>query len=110
MQKRDDSESDTPTGLTSVPWLVVDVRARPGYRLHVRFIDGTEGEVDLSVLLLAPTAGVFIPLRDPALFEQATVVDGAVTWPGDLDLAPDAMHEELKRNGIWIVEPFSAPR
>jgi hypothetical protein len=48
---------------------------------------------------------VFSHLSDPVKFSQVTVVGGAVTWPGELDLAPDAMHEEIKqRGGEWVVD------
>jgi len=43
-------------------------------------------------------------LRDPALFSAVYVDHGAVTWPGEIDLAPDAMHDEIRAKGIWIVE------
>ena len=86
--------------------MVVEVSVLPNYRLHVRFVDGTQGVVDLSRLLASPTARVFTPLRDRVRFVEAHVRDGVVRWPGDLDLAPDAMHDELKGNGLWIVEPF----
>jgi hypothetical protein len=26
-----------------------------------------------------------------------------VWWPGDLDLAPDAMHAEIKAHGRWVL-------
>jgi hypothetical protein len=26
-----------------------------------------------------------------------------VAWPGQLDLAPDAMHDELVANGEWVL-------
>jgi hypothetical protein len=29
---------------------------------------------------------------------------GAVSWPGDLDLAPDAMHAAIKEHGTWILD------
>jgi hypothetical protein len=86
--------------------VVTDVSVLPGYRLHVTFVDGTAGEVDASALILAPNAGVFAPLRDPDLFAEARVTHGVVTWPGDLDLAPDAMHDEIEANGFWKLEPF----
>jgi hypothetical protein len=35
------------------------------------------------------------------LFSQATLVYGAVTWLGELDLAPDAMYDEIKATGEW---------
>jgi len=56
-------------------------------------------------LVLAEDAGVFVALRDPAVFAQAYIEHGVVTWPGELDLAPDAMYDEIKANGSWIVEP-----
>ena len=34
---------------------------------------------------------------------QVMVSLGAVTWPGDLDLSPDAMHREIKERGKWII-------
>jgi hypothetical protein len=43
-------------------------------------------------------------LKDPSLFAQARCDEGFVAWPGDLDLAPDAMHEEIKARGVWVLE------
>ena len=43
--------------------------------------------------------GVFSHLNDPAKFREVAVVNGAVTWPGGLDLAPDAMYQEIKLHG-----------
>jgi len=84
-----------------MPWRVVTVEALPGFRLHVRFVDGTEGEADLSALIHSSGAGVFAALADPALFAQAFVEHGAVTWPGEIDLAPDAMYAAIKKSGTW---------
>ena len=75
------------------------------FRLHVEFIDGSTGEVDLKEFLASDKieGSVFEPLRDPSLFGQAYVELGAVTWPNGTDLAPDAMHEEIRRHGRWVV-------
>lgn len=72
------------------------MRVLPDYRLFVRFADGMEGEYDLTSFLFEGDAGVFEHLRDPAEFAKAYVSDGAVTWPGELDLAPDAMYEDIR--------------
>jgi hypothetical protein len=42
------------------------------------------------------TRAFFVPLRDANLFNQVFIDYGAVTWPGELDLAPDGMYETLK--------------
>ncbi|MDR0781307.1 MAG: DUF2442 domain-containing protein [Pseudomonadales bacterium] len=82
-----------------MPWRVVAVQALPDWRLHVRFLDGTEGTVDLAALVHSPGAGVFAALANPALFAQVFVEYGAVTWPGEIDLAPDAMYAQIKKAG-----------
>ena len=56
----------------------------------------------MSALVHSPDAGVFVA-ADPDVFSQTFVLYGAVTWPGELDLAPDAMYDEIKANGEWIL-------
>lgn len=74
------------------------------YRLAVRFVDGTEGEVDVSHLVLSDGAGVFEALRDPAVFNRVGLEHGSVVWPGELDLAPDAMYDAVRADGYWVPE------
>jgi len=62
-------------------------------------MDGTRGEVDLSRLIKKENAGVFTELRDPALFAQVYLEYGVVMWPGEIDLAPDVMYDEIKQKG-----------
>jgi len=81
-----------------------DVIPLPGHRLAVRFFDGTTGTVDMSARVRSPDAGVFAVLADPQRFAEVFVDYGVVTWPGELDLAPDAMHTELKNHGEWLLE------
>ena len=83
---------------------VAEVRADRNFSLWVKFFDGTEGTVEMSALVHSPNAGVFAALADPARFAQARVELGAVTWPGDLDLAPDAMYAALRQHGVWKPE------
>jgi CubicO group peptidase (beta-lactamase class C family) len=96
-------QDPTPGLIPSAPWRVSAVEVLPAYKLKVRFIDGTEGTVDMSRLICDPGAGVFASLRDPAAFSQAYVESGAVSWPGEIDLAPDAMHQEIRKNGEWLL-------
>jgi hypothetical protein len=83
---------------------VAEVRVESGYRLVVRFFDGTEGTVDMSGLVHSPNAGVFAALADADCFAMAGIELGAVTWPGGLDLAPDAMYAALREHGLWKPE------
>ena len=102
MRKEQGSDADSSAGLSDpVPWHVVDVRPAGGYRLVVTFADGTRGEVDLSRLVASDDAGVFEQLRDPAMFARVGLAHGAVTWPNGVDLAPDAMYDEIKAESRW---------
>ena len=92
-----------PPIICNQPDDVAEVIPLDGCRLHVRFCDGTKGEVDMTALVHSPNAGVFAQLADPNRFAKVHVQYGVVTWPGDLDLAPDAMYTEVKKNGIWVL-------
>jgi hypothetical protein len=87
-------------------WRVRDVRVLEHGVLDVQFVDGTQGVVDLRPRLgragIART--IFAPLCDPEFFAHASVHLGAVEWPGEIDLAPDAMYDEIRANGHWILD------
>jgi hypothetical protein len=100
----DGSASVAPSIRPAAPWRVRFVDVLPGYRLKVGFVDGLEGLVDMKKMVWSTSAGVFEALREPVIFSQATVVLGAVTWPGELDLAPDAMYDEIKADGEWVLD------
>jgi hypothetical protein len=104
---RNQAESTQDSTLGVIPcasWRVIEVHTLTGYRLAVRFVDGTTGEVDLSCLIMSDNAGIFAQFRDLAVFAQAHVEYGVVVWPGEIDLAPDAMYDEIKKQGQWIPE------
>jgi hypothetical protein len=85
------------------PWRVTEVEALPGFRLRVAFADGLTGIVDLSAMIHSPNAGVFAALADPSRFAQVRLEYGAVAWPGDLDLAPDAMYDAIQKQPAWVL-------
>jgi uncharacterized protein DUF2442 len=101
-KQRDATESTAPGIIPAAPWRVTSVQALTGYCLRVCFVDGTEGTVDLSRLITGEDAGGFATLRDSELFSQASLEYGTVMWPGELDLAPDAMYDAIKANGRWV--------
>jgi hypothetical protein len=67
-----------------------EAKALPGYRLELRFDNGDNGIVDLSEFV---GRGVFASWEQPGVFEQVAVTsEGAVEWPGELDMCPDALY------------------
>lgn len=81
-------------------WDVVFVEPVNHLELAVRFLDGLEGTITIKSSYLT---GVFESLKDTEYFNQVYVDHGVVMWPGELDLAPDAMYKEIKSKGVWII-------
>jgi len=90
-------------------WDVVEVKPEPDYRLFVRFKDGLEGHVHLRPEELT---GALAPLRDEKFFERVFIEYGAVAWPGEIDLAPDAMYAQIasQRQGEQHAGPVQSHR
>jgi hypothetical protein len=83
-------------------WDVVEVKPEAHYCLFVRFKDGVAGRLQLRPDELT---GALAPLRDEQFFRQVFIDYGAVAWPGEIDLAPDAMYAQIagQRDGIQQV-------
>jgi len=102
--KKDYAPRITPEIVPKAPWRVAEVRPLPEFRLWVRFNDGLVGTVNMAQMIHSSAAGGFVVLRDKELFNQVALEYGAVMWPGGVDLAPDAMHDAISRDGEWVVE------
>ena len=74
---------------------VTDARHVHGFTIHVRFSDGSEGDVDLEAELYGE---VFEPLKDPMLFKQFSVHPElhTITWPNGADFAPEFLYEKIQ--------------
>jgi hypothetical protein len=73
-------------------WDVIKVKPEPDLHLFVRFKDGLTGRVQLRREELT---GALAPLRDEQFFGRVFIDCGAVAWPGNIDLAPDAIYAEV---------------
>ena len=94
------AEEDFAVGISACSPPVVRVATAGALTLRVEFADGLQGQVRF---LPSHLSGVFEALKDPDYFAQAAVQRGAVTWPGEIDLAPDAMYDAIKCEGQWLL-------
>jgi hypothetical protein len=69
---------------------VVRVAPRHDFTLELEYANG-----ELRLFDMAPWLSVrpWLPLRAWSLFRQARVHYGTVTWPGDLDMAPETLYD-----------------
>jgi hypothetical protein len=72
--------------------LLTEARPLEAYVVHVRFEDGTTGDVDLAYL--AELDGIFEPLRDLDYFRKlsADPEAGTIVWPNAADIAPETLY------------------
>jgi hypothetical protein len=77
---------------------VISIEKGGGYRLGIRFSDGTFGEHDFSDLA-AESGSMIEPLRDAAYFARVFLDFGALTWPNGFDIAPEWLRREMASAG-----------
>ena len=65
-----------------------------GFRLRLRFSDGSEGVHDFTALVNEP-GPMLEPLRDEAYFARVFLEFGAPTWPNGFDIGPEWLRREM---------------
>jgi Protein of unknown function (DUF2442) len=68
---------------------VKSVRALDDYELEVSFENGERRRFDVKPFL---SRGIFVRLKNPALFRAVRAVAGSIEWPGGLDLSYDTLY------------------
>ena len=72
---------------------VQSVEPKEGFKVNIRFTDGSSREVNLSPYLRGP---IFEPIRnDPDLFGSMQVEEGTIAWPNGADIDPDVLYYGL---------------
>lgn len=84
---------------------VVEVRPLGGHRLHLRFEDGVEGDLDLGEMI--DFKGIFAALRDEMEFAKVRVYPelGTIVWPNGADLDPDVLYSRIVGEPIDLATP-----
>jgi hypothetical protein len=85
---------------------ITDAKVAGRFQVSLRFDDGTSGTLDLGHLA---GRGVFSAWLQDGVFERLSISpEGALQWPGDLDLCPDSLY--LLVSGKSAAEVFPALR
>ena len=69
---------------------VCEVEAYPDFNLCLHFNNGEKRKFDMKPYLQYP---VFSRLGNKAFFSLARVEYGTVTWPGEVDIAPETLYD-----------------
>jgi hypothetical protein len=83
---------------------IIGVQPLGDYRLHLRFEDGIEGQVDVAQLMAF--SGVFAPLQKRDYFTQVTVDPelGTICWPNGADLDADVLYSLITGEPLPVFE------
>ena len=83
---------------------VVSAKALPDFRVQVVFDTGACGVFDCKPLLSDP---FWQRLSDPTFFRLVRVAYGTLTWPDDIDIAPEDVWEgTVKDHAPAVSEPY----
>jgi len=74
---------------------VIEVKVLNDYKLHLKFDDGSYGDVDISKLV--PFKGIFKLLEDRNFFSQVSINPdiGTICWGNGADLSPTLLHDNI---------------
>ncbi len=74
---------------------IIEIQPLPNYKLHIKYNNGVEGDLDLSEMV---GKGVFSNFKDVGYFNNVWIGEtGAPTWSGDIDI--DIINSYLKITG-----------
>lgn len=86
---------------------IEEVRALDHFRLHLRYADGVEGEVNLSHLA---GRGVFEIWDEEGAFEDVFIgPGGAIAWSDEVEICQDSLYLQLTNQRPEDVLPGLAP-
>ena len=75
---------------------VKKIKYKNEYVYHVKFDDGTEGDIDFSEYINKGV--VFKSFRDLEFFKKAFIDGGTIAWPNGIDIAPETIYEKIEMN------------
>jgi Protein of unknown function (DUF2442) len=77
----------------------VELKPLDGYRLWVKFSDGSQGIRDYSDMI-AEGGPMVEPLREKRVFDKVFLSMGIPTWPNGYEVDAIALHMELDEAGL----------
>jgi Protein of unknown function (DUF2442) len=74
---------------------IIEIKPLPAYKLHIKYNNGVEGDLDLSIMV---GRGVFSNFNNINFFNNVWIGEtGAPTWEGEIDI--DVINSYLKITG-----------
>jgi len=76
---------------------IKSVKYVSGFTLHVKFLDGVEGDIELTDLV---SKGIFKVLQNQELFARAYNTGYSIAWSSELEIDSDTIYMEISGKSI----------
>jgi hypothetical protein len=74
---------------------ILEASHQEDYRIFFTFDDGAKGAIDLKDFLFSENCGLFKRLQNIQEFKNFLIINHAIVWGDDLDLAPEFLYDLL---------------
>jgi hypothetical protein len=76
---------------------IIEAKYLDGYKLYLRYADGSEGEINLETEL---TGEIFYQLRKQEYFKNFEISQdlNTVVWPNGADFSPEFLYQKIHSN------------
>lgn len=85
---------------------VIEAKHIGDYRIRIEFNDGRVGEVDLKEVIAGDQRAIFNQLKDIELFKRFKVKYDTLTWPNELDIAPEYLYFQSFKDDSNLLNQF----
>jgi hypothetical protein len=75
---------------------VVNARIVEGYKVEIRFNDGTDGIIDFQNIIKNDKREIIKELLDKNKFQTVKVEYDTLVWENGVDFAPEYLYEKIK--------------
>jgi hypothetical protein len=76
------------------------------YKIRLEFNDGRIGEVDLKETVTGDHRPIFNQLKDLGIFKKFKVEYDTLTWPNELDIAPEYLYFQSFKDDFQLKDQF----
>ncbi len=80
---------------------VVDAKHIEGFKISLKFSDGTSGNVDLEKEIYGP---VFLELKNINYFKNFSLDTWTIGWPNGADFSPEFLCELALKNKLELIK------
>ncbi len=85
---------------------IVEAEYLDDYKIRLEFSDGRKGVVNLKEMIKSDHRPIVHQLEDLELFKNFKLVHDTISWPNDLDLAPEFLYFQLFKDNPELKEQF----